>query len=164
MNEAEWQRCESPFKLLEHLHGKIPDEAFIPFSIACCRRIWRFITDARARALVEATEAAVAGTIPWENVWPVFDVWHAAIQNDEILDLVGGTTNEAIESVCGLGYGHAAQVSMSCFEFAGYEAVRPLREEGASQAEQTKAWEAAKKAERLAQCQQIRTMFEYLPE
>jgi hypothetical protein len=164
VTEAEWQTCERPFDMLCHLDGKVADEAFIPFSVACCRRVWPLITDPRARAVVEATESAVSGVVAWETVWPVFDAWHQGYSNDEVEDRAGGSTNEAVESVCGLGHGHAAQVSCSCFEAVGYAASEPRRQAGAPQAELTAVWRAAEADERRAQCKLLRQMFGYLPE
>ncbi len=48
MTEPDWRTCESPFDMLRHLNGKVPDEAFIPFAVACCRRVWPLFTDPRA--------------------------------------------------------------------------------------------------------------------
>ena len=164
MGEAEWQTSERPFDMLCHMNGKVPDEAFIPFSIACRRRVWPLFTDARSRAVIEATEAAASGGVPWEAVWPVYDIWHRAYSNDEVDDRAGGLTNEAAESVRGLGHGHAAQVSSSCFQAAGYAASEPLRVAGAPQADVTAVWRAVEEEERRAQCQLMRQMFRYLTE
>jgi hypothetical protein len=76
-------------------------------------------------------------------------------------DLAGGSSNEAIESVYGLGYGHAAQVARACSESAGYAASKPLRVTGAPQSEITEAWKTAELAERRAQCQLLRELFGY---
>jgi hypothetical protein len=75
----------------------------------------------------------------------------------------GGSTNEALESVCGVGFGHAAQVTGACFESAGYAASESLRTSGASQPKITAMWRGAELAERLAQCQLLREFFGYRP-
>lgn len=164
MTEAEWRSCDWPYYILRHLDGKIPDEAFISFSVACCRRIWPLFLDSRARAVVETTERIVKGDLTWNELKPVYAAWYEAYENDNVEDLAGGSTNEAVESVCGVGMGHAAQVAMACFEAAGYSGSHPLRQSNAPQAEITRAWDVAEKSEREAQCQMLREMFGYNPD
>src|SRR5262245_16066083 len=161
MTESEWLTCDWPFDMLRHLDGKLDDEAFMRFSVACCRRIWPLITDPRSRAVVEATEAYLAGAMTAEAAGRICAEWDRACQEHGLDDLAGGSTYKAIESVYGVGYGHAAQVSKACFESAGYAASEPLRATGAPQAEITAAWEAAELKERLAQCQVLRELIGY---
>jgi hypothetical protein len=164
LSELEWLSCDWPFDILRHLDGKIDDTAFMRFSVACCRRVWPLITDPRSRAVVEATEAFLAGRLTADAAQPVLDEWDRAYEAGEVHDLAGGSTNEAIECVCGVGYGHAAQVARACFESAGYSASELLRAAGAPQPEITAAWLAAETAERLAQCAVLREMFGQLLE
>lgn len=161
MSEVEWLTCDRPFDMLRFLDGKVPSEAFIPFNVACCRRIWPLIPDPRARAVVEATGAAVERTIEWEGVEPAYETWYRAWSEGEIEDRAGGITNEAIESVCGIGHGHAAQVSSSCFQAAGYAASEMLRASDALQFAVSAAWSEAEFGERVAQCGLLRDMFNY---
>jgi hypothetical protein len=104
--------------------------------------------------VVAATEAAQ----------PTLDEWDRASEAGEVRDLAGGSTNEAMESVCGVGFGQVAQVAKACFESAGYAASEPLHAAGASQPKITAAWLAAERAERQAQCALLRDMFVSLPE
>lgn len=164
MTESAWLACDHPFDMIGYLHRKIADEDFMRFSVACCRRIWPLITDVRSRAVVEVTEAYLNGTITAEEAGEVCAKWVEAYEKGEVHDLAGGSTNEAIESVYGLGDGHALQVSGACFESAGYAAAQPLRAAGAPQPEITAAWLAAEATERLAQCAILREMFGYLPD
>jgi hypothetical protein len=147
--------------MLRHLDGRIDDEAFMRFSVACCRRIWPLITDPRSRAVVESTEAYLAGTMSAEAAGEVYAEWDRASHEGEVEDRAGWHTDEAIEVVCGVGYASAATVAMACFESAGYAASEPLRVAGAPQAEITAAWKAAQLAERRAQCQLLRQLFGY---
>jgi hypothetical protein len=163
LTEAEWLASDWPFDMLRHLDGKIDDEAFMRFSVACCRRIWPLITDPRSRAVVEATEAYLAGAMNAEAAGQVCAAWERAYQEGEVEDGAGGSTNEAIESVYGVGSGHAAQVARACFDSAGYAASEPLRAAGAPQPEITGAWRAAELPERRAQCQLLRELFGYRP-
>jgi hypothetical protein len=164
LTESEWLACDWPFDMLRHLDGKLDDQAFMRFSVLCCRRIWALLTDPRSRAVVEATEAYLAGQLSAEAASSVVAEWDRAYQADEVNNLAGGSTNVAIDSVCGLGFGHAAQVAKGCFESVGYAASASLREAGAPQPEITAAWDAAELAERLAQCQLLRQLFGYLPD
>jgi hypothetical protein len=164
LTEPEWLACDWPFDMLRHLDGKLDDQAFMRFSVLCCRRIWPLLSDSRSRAVVEATGAYLAGQLTAEAAALILEEWDRAYQAGEVNDLAGGSTNEAIESVCGVGFGHAAQVAKACFESAGYAASASVREAGAPQPEITAAWLAAESAERLAQCQLLRQLFGYRPE
>jgi hypothetical protein len=161
LTEPEWLACDWPFDMLFHLDGRLEDEAFMRFSVACCRRVWPLITDPRSRSVVEATEAYLTGAVTAEAAGRVCAEWDRAYHEGGVGDLAGGSTNEAIESVYGVGHGHAAQVSKACFESVGYAASELLRAAGAPQADITAAWKAAELAERLAQCQLLRALFGY---
>jgi hypothetical protein len=59
MTEAEWLECTDLPKMLRFLkrnHRKLQ-----LFAVACCRRIWRWITDPRSSKAVEVTEAFADG-------------------------------------------------------------------------------------------------------
>jgi hypothetical protein len=159
MTEEEWLICEWPYEMLRHLDGKVDDEAFMRFSVACCRRIWPLITNPRSRAVVDATEAYLAGTINAEAAGQVYAKWDRAYNQDEMEGRAGGFAHEAIEAVCGVGYGSAATVAMACFESAGFAASEPLRIAGVPQPEITAAWKAAESEERRAQCHLLRELY-----
>lgn len=131
------------------------------FSVACCRRIWAIITDARSRAVVEVTEQYLNRAVTAEEAGRVCAEWVKAYEQGEVHDLAGGSTNEAIESVYGVGDGHALQVARACFESAGYAASEAIRKTGASENETTAAWQEAERAEKSAQCQLLRDLFAY---
>ena len=75
MTASEWLSCDWPFDMLRHLDGKLDDEAFMRFLVACCRRIWPLLSDPRSRAVVEAPEAYLAGEMTAEAAGRVFAEW-----------------------------------------------------------------------------------------
>ena len=68
MNEAEWLACDDPSPMLEFLRGKASERKSRLFAVACCHRIWQFITDPECRAMVELTEQAADGIIDEQRV------------------------------------------------------------------------------------------------
>ncbi len=164
ITNTEWLTCDSPLDMLKYLEGKVYDEAFMRFSVACCRRIWTLLSDRRSRAVVETTEDYLAGNMTAEVAGQVYAHWERTYKEGEVHDLAGGSTNEAIESVCGVGYGHAAQVCAACLEAAGYAASEPLRVAGALQPQITEVRRTAQSAEKVEQCKLLRDLFGCRPE
>lgn len=163
MTESEWLTCDSIYEMLSHLDGKISDQEFMRFSVECCRRIWPLISDSRSRAAVDATPAFLAGTLTAEDAGAICYEWQKAYEEGEVQDLVGGSTNEAIDSVFGLGYGHALQVSAACFESVASATTAKLSRDGGPQCDLVLAWEAAQRIEIREQCNLLRQLFSYLP-
>lgn len=162
MTETEWMNCEWPSDMLRHLDRKISDEAFMRFSVACCRRIWPLITDARSRAVIDATDGYLNRSVTSEAAASILTEWELAYRRGEVEDLVGGCTNDAIDSVAGLGDGNAMKVAWACSESVGYAASSPLRSTAAPEAEAVAAWRTAELKERVAQCSLIRELFGYI--
>jgi hypothetical protein len=111
--------------------------------------------------VVEVTEVYLNRGITAEAAGQVCAEWVKAYEMGEVHDLAGGSTNDAIESVYGLGDGHALQVSSARFQSAGYAAAERLRKTGAPEGEVTAAREHAEQAEKSAQCQLLRDLFGY---
>src|SRR5262249_44317525 len=83
VTEAEWLVCDRSHLMLRHLDGKVEDEAFMRFSVACCRRIWPLLSDPRSRAVVEATEAYLDRAMTAEAAERVCAEWDSACQEGE---------------------------------------------------------------------------------
>jgi hypothetical protein len=61
MDEAEWLRCEDPYRMLEFLGTRLGDRKLRLIACACCRLVWDLIDDARCRQAVEVAERVADG-------------------------------------------------------------------------------------------------------
>jgi hypothetical protein len=68
--------------MLNFLSGRASDRKLRLFSVACCRRIWDFITDVQCRAVVEITERSADAPIDPQEI--------LALDFDGITDDCGG--------------------------------------------------------------------------
>lgn len=97
MNEAEWLASTDPQPMLQFLHGKASSRKFRLFAIACCRRVWRWLSDERSRKAMEVSERYAEGEAD------ALELLKAA---DE-----AGTAAEMIENAFRRGGSHAVTVN-----------------------------------------------------
>jgi hypothetical protein len=64
MTGAEWLMSANPERMLETVRGPASPRKLRLFQVACVRRVWRYVTDAGSRALVELVERAADGPVP----------------------------------------------------------------------------------------------------
>lgn len=70
MTEQEWLMCAEPIPILEFLrdHQRASSRKLRLFSVACCRRIWPFLTEERSRKFIELAECFADGTATTEDM------------------------------------------------------------------------------------------------
>jgi hypothetical protein len=90
VTEADWQTCVDAARMLEFVRGRATARKLRLFQVACCRRIWRFITDPLSRAFVELVErVADAGVGEREALALPYD-WLTDDVYDALTDDCGG--------------------------------------------------------------------------
>src|SRR5437764_8207308 len=61
MTQAEWAACDDVGPMLEFLRGRASDRKLRLFGVACCRRIWHWLTNERGRKAIELAERFADG-------------------------------------------------------------------------------------------------------
>jgi hypothetical protein len=68
MTEAEWLEASDPHPMLEFVRHQASARKLRLFQVACCRRIWQFISDPGSRAIVEILERAADSPVDVREV------------------------------------------------------------------------------------------------
>lgn len=61
MTEHEWLTSHSPLPMLIHLPLKASERKLLLYGVACCRRVWQLLHDARSRQAIEVMERIADG-------------------------------------------------------------------------------------------------------
>jgi hypothetical protein len=96
MTEQEWLTCTDPQPMLDYVAGKVSDRKLRLFAVACVRRVWHLIPDARSRDAVEGAELYADGRLNEEKFFSVF--WSAANALEKIS---GRSAIYAASAACG---------------------------------------------------------------
>ena len=151
MTEAEWDACDDPQAMLEFLEGRASDRKLRLLACACCRRGWRLKTDPSCRNAVEAAERFVDGLLTVERfheaLAPVVALWAESSGNTHG---EWGPTQYMAAAACHLETGGGTPFAA---DFAARGLAAGAGREGGPE------WDAAVRAENLAQCGLIRDLF-----
>jgi hypothetical protein len=163
MTEAEWLACTDPEMLL-HFLGRKPARKLKLFGCACLRRIWGVLPDRRCRRLVEVAERDADGRA---RAGTVADALRAVKARGlrEAAGRYGLFAFWALRDWVGrrgpMVWGHvkAAEVARWSAGAVAHQAYHAAEDRGTGLAVRSPVWVAAEFAERTAQCDLLRDVF-----
>jgi hypothetical protein len=97
MNEGTWLTCTDATPMLEFLGDKADDRKLRLFAVACCRRVWPFLMDARSRIAVEVAEVFWDGLASEKDLGNAARNGHQVAQDPAYADAPPYSTVHAIE-------------------------------------------------------------------
>jgi hypothetical protein len=157
MTEIDWLAFANPARMLELLRGKASERKLRLFACACCRGIWRLVTDPGLRDALASVELHAEGLLSADAIRAVADTAEALA---EVLD-ESGTATFAKRAV-------ARAVAVDAFDAAWRAADQvgdAISEEGVERAGYPSAdevYETAERADRVEavrQCDLLRCIF-----
>jgi hypothetical protein len=92
VTEAEWLSGAEPESMLDSLAGKVSARKLRLFACACCRQVWRLLTDERSRRAVDLAERYADGVADEDER---FNAWEAACEAGMAGEADAGNAAEA---------------------------------------------------------------------
>jgi hypothetical protein len=78
MTEQEWLNCTDPHKMLQFLGPTASERRLRLFAMACCRQVWRLLTEKRSQKAVEIVEQILEGALDPGALPRAHDLAHSA--------------------------------------------------------------------------------------
>jgi hypothetical protein len=144
VNENDWLTSTDPQPMLEYLGDQMTSRKLRLFAVACCRRMWPLLTDARSRACVEVAERFADGEATDDELQEAYT--QALFPVDQLFE-----SNEHHSAFAALCASRTAIVSSPALDFRSFTACDVARDVAGEV--------LAAVAERKAQCRLLRDIF-----
>jgi hypothetical protein len=83
MTEQEWLACADPEEMLMAVGDKASDRKLRLLAVACCRSMWKFLTDERSRRAVDLTEQFSDGNVSVKDMERARRAAYSAAQQEQ---------------------------------------------------------------------------------
>jgi hypothetical protein len=124
MTEVEWATSVDPKPMLDYLRGeRASDRKLRLYAVACCRRIWDFLTDLRSRKAVDAAEAYADGSVDRKRLIAVRD------EARDVKRTLNGPTQTPFQRAANAAFDATRDTGGSASNNAPNEAARALNSE-----------------------------------